>query len=198
MEPTEEPEPKAKPTKRKRSTDSTRRCRLPSDWRPNAQHEAFAAHHGLDLGHEVDQFRDYHAARGSLMLDWDAALRTWLRNAIKFAKQRGERVLDDSPVPPAEDHDPEWAARVDAKVTDRIRELEDRHRQSIAAGLIPDEPMPTTLEGRKAFLAEIRRRTQEARRREQAARMAREYPDWSKDVSDADWEAGIGVYGAVQ
>lgn len=29
------------------------------------------------------QFRDYHIAKGSIMQDWDAAWRTWIRNHLK-------------------------------------------------------------------------------------------------------------------
>jgi hypothetical protein len=30
------------------------------------------------------EFRDYHVGKGSLMADWSAAWRTWVRNQIKF------------------------------------------------------------------------------------------------------------------
>lgn len=56
---------------------------------------------------ELEAFRDYHTARGSRMLNWDAAFRTWLRNAkrmngdgkrpakgkIEQARQRTEEIL---------------------------------------------------------------------------------------------------------
>ena len=34
---------------------------------------------------EADRFRDFHTARGSIFKCWDAAWRTWLGNARKFA-----------------------------------------------------------------------------------------------------------------
>ena len=34
-----------------------------------------------------DQFRDHHVAKGSVMADWDAAWRTWSRNAAKFGEK---------------------------------------------------------------------------------------------------------------
>jgi uncharacterized protein YdaU (DUF1376 family) len=43
-----------------------------------------------DLAATVDdqaaQFRDHHAARGGKMLDWAAAWRTWVRNALEFTR----------------------------------------------------------------------------------------------------------------
>lgn len=35
---------------------------------------------------QAAQFRDHHAARGGKMLDWDAAWRTWIRNALEFTR----------------------------------------------------------------------------------------------------------------
>ena len=40
---------------------------------------------------QVDRFRAYHEAKGSLMADWDAALRTWMLNQQRFAQDRGPR-----------------------------------------------------------------------------------------------------------
>lgn len=60
----------------------------PDDWQPNDTHRAFAAEHRLDLEHEASQFIDHHDAKGSVFADWDAAFRTWLRNAVKFQSER--------------------------------------------------------------------------------------------------------------
>lgn len=38
---------------------------------------------------ETDQFLDNHRAKRSLMADWPAAWRTWMRNHVKFARSRG-------------------------------------------------------------------------------------------------------------
>jgi hypothetical protein len=43
-----------------------------------------------------DAFVDYHLSRGSLMADWEAAFRTWLRNAQKYQR----------PTPPPQPHLP--------------------------------------------------------------------------------------------
>jgi hypothetical protein len=59
---------------------------LPTDWQPSDSHRAFAAENRLNLDAEFEQFRDHHRAKGSTMKDWDAAFRTWLRNAVKWRK----------------------------------------------------------------------------------------------------------------
>lgn len=71
------PPPEAKGKKRKR--------RLPEDWSPAGAHASLAASLGVESEREAEQFRDHHAARGSTFVDWDAAFRTWLRNAGRFA-----------------------------------------------------------------------------------------------------------------
>lgn len=58
---------------------------LPSDWEPNDQHRERAAETGIDLDAEAEAFRDHHTAKASVFKDWDAAFRTWLRNARRFA-----------------------------------------------------------------------------------------------------------------
>jgi hypothetical protein len=58
---------------------------LPEDWTPTESHAALASEHDLDLVAERAQFEDHHRAKGSTMKDWDAAFRTWLRNAAKWS-----------------------------------------------------------------------------------------------------------------
>jgi hypothetical protein len=71
-----------------------KRHRLPPGWRPNERHSEKALALELDLGEEADAFREHHAAKGSLFLDWDLAFHTWLRNAPKFS--RGKRIPPNS------------------------------------------------------------------------------------------------------
>lgn len=35
-----------------------------------------------------DRFKDYHLAKGSLMVSWDAAFRTWMGNDKKWSAER--------------------------------------------------------------------------------------------------------------
>lgn len=61
-----------------------RQSQLPDDFAPNEA--GIAAAVGLALETELDAFKNYHAAKGTLMLDWQAAWRTWCGNARKFAR----------------------------------------------------------------------------------------------------------------
>ena len=61
-----------------------RKGRLPDSWVYTAQHRDKAYELGLDVDAEANAFRDYHAAHGSTMANWDMAFHTWLRNAVKF------------------------------------------------------------------------------------------------------------------
>jgi len=58
---------------------------MPSDWEPTPAHRGLACELGVSLPDEEPRFRDYHAGKGSIFADWDAAFRTWLRNAKRFA-----------------------------------------------------------------------------------------------------------------
>lgn len=41
------------------------------------------------LERELEKFRDHHTAKGSVMEDWQAAFRTWLRNADEWGARNG-------------------------------------------------------------------------------------------------------------
>jgi uncharacterized protein YdaU (DUF1376 family) len=60
-----------------------RRRQLPDDFYPDATGLNAAGQKGVDVAVELQKFRDYHAARGSVMLDWQAAWRTWVGN-VRF------------------------------------------------------------------------------------------------------------------
>jgi len=60
----------------------------PDDLDPSKADLDCATRERVDLAAELPRFRDHHLARGSKFLDWHAALRTWLRNARKFADER--------------------------------------------------------------------------------------------------------------
>ncbi len=71
----------------------TRRSQLPPSWAPTPQHVVYAGEQHLDLAHQAAQFRDHHRAKGSLMVDWDAAFRTWLRNsATDFGRGQAKKL----------------------------------------------------------------------------------------------------------
>lgn len=47
---------------------------------------------------ELDAFKDYHLAHGSLMADWEAAFRTWMRNSTRWDKK--PRMFTPTPPKP--------------------------------------------------------------------------------------------------
>jgi hypothetical protein len=64
--------------------------RLPLSWEPPPNLYKWAEDScGFDRARvdtEVEHFRDYHIAKGSIFADWTAAARTWLRNAKSFQR----------------------------------------------------------------------------------------------------------------
>lgn len=79
----------AKPAKRK--------SQLPDDFFPDETGVNKATEAGILVDQELERFRDFHKGRGSTMLDWQAAWRTWVGNAVKFAARsppKSDRVSD--------------------------------------------------------------------------------------------------------
>jgi hypothetical protein len=64
--------------------DAKRRTRLPADFYPDETGITAFAVTGLSLAVELEKFRNHHKAKGSVMLDWQAAWRTWAGNAAQF------------------------------------------------------------------------------------------------------------------
>ena len=54
---------------------------LPDDFMPNEVGATRAEEKRIDLAAELEKFRNYHTANGSVMADWQAAWRTWVGNA---------------------------------------------------------------------------------------------------------------------
>ena len=71
----------------KKTQADKRKTKLPQDFCLAETLVAYAKQHGIngDSVREVfDHFCDHHRAKGSLMLDWTAAWRTWVRNEARF------------------------------------------------------------------------------------------------------------------
>jgi hypothetical protein len=85
-------------TKKEVPKGDPRKSRLPEGWEPNLKHRSQARDAGLDFSHEHQQFVDHHTAKGSRYTDWDAAFRTWLRNAGKWKRERGGTGTGYAPV----------------------------------------------------------------------------------------------------
>lgn len=85
------PIPVSQPSPTRKNNNKARECVLPADFEVNGTGMALAEKLGLNADDELEAFKDHHAANGSTFVDWQAAFRTWTRNAAKFAKrnQRG-------------------------------------------------------------------------------------------------------------
>jgi len=64
-----------------------RRTQLPADFEPDETGVSKANESGIPIAAELERFKDYHRGKGSVMLDWQAAWRTWVGNAVKFRKK---------------------------------------------------------------------------------------------------------------
>jgi hypothetical protein len=86
-QPSEE-QPAPADEQRKTSGTPKRGCQLPADFYPDATGVELAESTGVNIAIELPKFSDHHRAKGSVMKDWQAAWRTWARNAVKFAASR--------------------------------------------------------------------------------------------------------------
>lgn len=108
-----------KPSKEPSDKKTNKGTQLPEGFQPEDTHRQMAAESQIDLDHEIAAFTDYHRSRGSVFKDWDAALRTWLRNATKF-KPRSRAAPAGNFMgakfnPTAYVNDPQYRAAWDAK-----------------------------------------------------------------------------------
>lgn len=71
---------------------AARRQRLPDDFYPNEAGLAKATESGIAISTELERFKDYHRGKGTTMLDWQAAWRTWISNTVKFGAQKNGYV----------------------------------------------------------------------------------------------------------
>lgn len=68
----------------------SRATEFPAGFAPNQDCIELAGSLCVTLGGadgELARFEDYHVANGTKFKDWQAGLRTWVRNAAKFAKR---------------------------------------------------------------------------------------------------------------
>jgi hypothetical protein len=75
-----------------------RRCQIPEDFAPNAEHAAKAASLKLDMAREFEAFRNYHEAKGTVMAKWGAAFRNWLDKAPEFKRGGPAPSKSDEPI----------------------------------------------------------------------------------------------------
>ena len=64
---------------------TSRRTLIPEDFEVSDQIMDLVAERGWpDPRVELNKFKDYHIAQGTLMANWEAAFRTWLNHAVGF------------------------------------------------------------------------------------------------------------------
>ena len=66
-----------------------RATRLPEDLTPNQTAMDLADQLNVDLENEFRAFKDHALANGKVFIDWQAAIRTWISNSVKFNKTNG-------------------------------------------------------------------------------------------------------------
>lgn len=77
-------------TKEKSKSSSVGRKTAISDrWQPAEKQliQLVQKYPRLLIEEEAEKFADYHRAKGSKFVDWDAAFRSWCRNAEKFRRE---------------------------------------------------------------------------------------------------------------
>ncbi|MCX8976538.1 helix-turn-helix domain-containing protein [Citrobacter portucalensis] len=70
---------------------------LPPMFKPNEEHIAMAREKGVSIETELLNFRDYHTARGTMLIDWNSAFRVWIRNARVNPLTRKQRSEPETP-----------------------------------------------------------------------------------------------------
>ena len=81
---------------------NTKRARMvPENWTPSPQlhldmEKKFPS---LTISNEVEAFSDFHRAKGNTFKDFDAAFRSWCRNALKFQTPAQRKAETPTPGP---------------------------------------------------------------------------------------------------
>jgi hypothetical protein len=77
--------------------DDDRKTTLKANWEPSEAGIEFAKSRApsLVIADEVQRFKDYNAANGRRMVDWEATWRTWVMNVIRFRPE-----VTNQPPPP--------------------------------------------------------------------------------------------------
>lgn len=80
------PQPQPQPATDNLHPSRGRATSLPKDWAPSESATKYAEENGIDLDHQVGQFKSHHLAKGSTFKSWDQAFRNWLGNAKAWSK----------------------------------------------------------------------------------------------------------------
>lgn len=80
----------------KENRKAPRKSAIPDGWQPSPelQAELTARYPQLNIGQEVEKFREWHGAKGNTFVDYGKAFRLWVRNAQRFVEQQPKRKPD--------------------------------------------------------------------------------------------------------
>jgi DNA-binding MarR family transcriptional regulator len=78
----------AEPEENRKRTFRAPTSSMTADWQPEAANwqAIIGRHPQLDCQTELDNFRDHWIGKGERRADWNASLRTWMRNAEKWQR----------------------------------------------------------------------------------------------------------------
>jgi len=63
--------------------------RIPEDWEPSRElHQWAKDHKHVDVEREILGFKEWHTAKGTEYVDWNAAFRSWIRRCSSIASPR--------------------------------------------------------------------------------------------------------------
>lgn len=109
---------------RPESDQKMNKTRLPENFEVSPRIMELAKKNGWpDPRSEVDAFKDYHLAHGTLMLDWEAAFRLWLRNAQQWNKPRRTQLPAEQPQKQVAKPEPEISFEERRKNINRVNEM---------------------------------------------------------------------------
>ena len=83
------------PEIKKKGRQPMKSTQLPKESNVSDSVKSWWNEQGLDialLDNELPAFKDFHLSKGSVFKDWDAAFRTWMRNSLKFNKNKNDSV----------------------------------------------------------------------------------------------------------
>lgn len=83
--------------KRRVGISPTGEIPFPPKFKPSDEHTRMAAEKGVSIETELLNFRDYHMARGTTLIDWGSAFRVWIRNARTNPISKGSRTEPQTP-----------------------------------------------------------------------------------------------------
>lgn len=79
-------EEKSREEKGLKARPAKRRTQLPLDFRPDDTSQQLCRERDLDYPSELSKFVNHHKAKGTTMLDWQSAFRTWIDRAEQFRR----------------------------------------------------------------------------------------------------------------